>query len=152
MAQMAQRKGKSEPEAKESATTKKRRQQRAVVDALQAGCSRVAACESANLPRRTFYNWLEKEKTFRKRVEEAEHQSIRTMESVVYAAGLKAEEDPRYLRASLAWLTNKAGWRQRQVIEQMDVLLSEMTDEQLQRIAHGESPIFVLADPGARRN
>ena len=108
----------------------------------------MAACEAAGVPRRTCYNWLEKDKAFKKRVDEAEHQSIRTMESVVYAAGLKAEEDPRYLRASLAWLMNKAGWRQRQSVEQLGVPLESLTDEQLVRLMNGESIYTVLAAPG----
>jgi hypothetical protein len=94
-------------------SAKRKQQQQAVIEFLREGTNRLAACEAAGLPRRTFYNWLGAEPAFRARVEEAECQSIRTIESAVYAAGLKSEQDPRYLRSALAWLMSKAGWRRR---------------------------------------
>ena len=118
------------------------KQQDVVIESLQKGCSRVVACEAAGLPRRTFYNWLKSDADFAERVAEAEDRAAATMESVVYAAGLKAESDPRYLRAAIRWLEQRGGWQRSTFEGELDV--SQLTDEELERIADGEDPAEVL--------
>lgn len=59
--------------------------------------------------RSTFYTWLDEDETFADQVKKAEVRAVETMESVVYAAGLKCEEDPRFLRAAIRWLEQHGG-------------------------------------------
>ena len=82
---------------------------RAIVESLEQGASRQGACEAAQVARRTFYNWLAEDEAFAERVAEAEAQAVETMESVVYACGLKAEKDPRYQRSAFRWLEQRGG-------------------------------------------
>ena len=142
MAQMAQGRGKYK--ADQAAD-----QQEAVIESLLDGCSRAAACRAATLPRRTFYNWLDSDPAFAARVAQAEERAVETMESVIYAAGLKSEDDPRYLRAAIRWLEQHGGWQRSNVNWNFD--LTQCTDEELERIVHGEDPWGVLAGTRARR-
>ena len=132
---MAHRNGKHKPD-------QAARQQEAIIESLHSGTSRVAACEAASLPRRTFYNWLDSDDAFAARVSAAEIRAVETMESVVYAAGLKAEDDPRYLRAAIRWLEQRGGWQRRSLDPGVDLML--FTDEELERIVDGEDPACVL--------
>ncbi len=132
---MAHRRGKYKPDQAAE-------QQEAVIESLLDGCSRVAACRAAKLPRRTFYNWLDSDTAFAERVASAETHAVKTMESVIYAAGLKAEQDPRYLRAAIRWLEQRGGWQRSSFDPDLD--LSQFTDEELERIADGEDPASVL--------
>ncbi len=116
---------------------------RAIVESLEQGASRQGACEAAQVARRTFYNWLAEDEAFAERVAEAEAQAVETMESVVYACGLKAEKDPRYQRSAFRWLEQRGGWQRSTGSRGFD--LTQCTDEELERIAHGEDPASVLA-------
>ncbi len=132
---MAHRNGKHKPD-------QAARQQEAIIESLHSGTSRMAACEAASLPRRTFYNWLDGDDAFAARVTAAESRAVETMESVVYAAGLKAEDDPRYLRAAIRWLEQRGGWQRPSLYSELDLTL--FTDEELERIVDGEDPACVL--------
>ena len=115
---------------------------RAIVASLLDGASRLAACPAAKVGRSTFYNWLDEDEAFAKQVAKAEVWAVETMESVIYAAGLKSEEDPRYLRAAIRWLEQHGGWQRSNVNGNFD--LSQCTDEELERMAKGEHPIRVI--------
>ena len=132
---MAHRPGKYKPDQAAE-------QQQAVIESLLDGASRVAACKAATLPRRTFYNWLDSDPAFAARVASAEVHAVETMESVVYAAGLKAEDDPRYLRAAIRWLEQRGGWQRSSLDPDLD--LSLFTEKELERIVDGEDPTSVL--------
>ena len=99
--------------------------------------------------RSTFYKWLDEDEAFARQVVKAEGWAVETMESVIYAAGLKSEEDPRYLRAAIRWLEQHGGWQRSNVNWNFD--LTQCTDEELERIIHGEDPAIVLAGTRARR-
>jgi len=116
---------------------------RAIVASLLDGTSRLAACRAAKVGRSTFYIWLDEDEAFAEQVAKAEVRAVETMESVIYAAGLKSEEDPRYLRAAIRWLKQHGGWQRSNVNGNFD--LSQCTDEELERIVHGEDPTSVLA-------
>ena len=132
---MARARGKYKPE-------QAAKKQALVLESLQEGCSRAAACEAAGLPRRTFYNWLDSDPDFAEQVGSAETHSAETMESVIYSAGLKAETDPRYIRAAIRWLEQRGGWQRSAIDGDLD--FDQFTDEELERIADGEDPVEVL--------
>ena len=116
---------------------------KAIIESLEQGASRIAACQAARVGRSTFYTWLDEDETFADQVKRAEVRAVETMESVVYAAGLKAEDDPRFLRAALRWLEQHGGWQRTNVNWNVD--LTQCTEQELERIAHGEDPGSVLA-------
>ena len=111
-------------------------QREAILVSLESGSSRVAACEAASVGRSTFYDWLEKHEGFAEAVEAVERALIETVESVALACVIKAEDDPRYVRAMLAWLDNKAGWGRRDPLRFIN--LDDLSDEELAALAHGE--------------
>ena len=59
------------------------------------------------------------------------------------ACALKAEEDPRYVRAMLAWLDAKAAWGHRDPLRFIN--LDDLSDEELAALAHGEPIETILA-------
>ncbi|HEU5118566.1 MAG TPA: hypothetical protein VFT74_18350 [Isosphaeraceae bacterium] len=77
---------------------------------LSQGLNRSAAASSNGVPRRTLYNWLESDESFRLKVEEAEHLVVDEMEALAHTCARRAGEDPRYLRALFFWLKCNAGW------------------------------------------
>ena len=118
-------------------------QREAILVSLESGSSRVAACAAASVGRSTFYEWLEKHEGFAEAVEAVERALIETVESVALACALKAEDDPRYMRAMLAWLDNKAGWGRRDPLRFIN--LDDLSDEELAALAHGEPIESILA-------
>ncbi|MCH8961708.1 MAG: hypothetical protein IH820_10410, partial [Bacteroidetes bacterium] len=112
---MAHRRGKYKPDQTAE-------QQQAVIESLLDGASRVAACKAATLPRRTFYDWLDSDAAFAARVASAEVHAVETMESVVYAAGLKAEDDPWYLCAAIRWLEQRGRWQRSSLVPDLDLI------------------------------
>ncbi len=110
---------------------------------LESGSSRVAACAAASVGRSTFYEWLEKDEGFCEAVEAVERELIHSVESVVLACALKAEDDPRYVRAMLAWLDAKAGWGHRDPLRFIN--LDDLSDEELAALANGEPIETILA-------
>lgn len=141
MGQNGQRRREIKPEKIDAA-------KRAIVASLLDGASRSAACRAAKVGRSTFYNWLDEDEAFAEQVVKAEVWAVETMESVIYAAGLKSEDDPRYLRAAIRWLEQYGGWQRSNVNWNFD--LTQCTDEELERIVHGEDPWVVLAGTRAR--
>ena len=61
-------------------------QQQAVLASLSRGTSRTTACHGADLPRRTFYNWIRDDAAFSEAVEEAEAESIGIAEDIALIA------------------------------------------------------------------
>ena len=118
-------------------------QREAILVSLESGSSRVAACAAASVGRSTFYEWLEKHEGFAEAVDAVERALIETVESVALACALKAEDDPRYMRAMLAWLDNKAGWGRRDPLRFIN--LDDLSDEELAALAHGESIESIFA-------
>ena len=135
--------------ASKSTPTKADTQREAILLSLESGSSRVAACEAASVGRSTFYEWLEKDEGFREAVEAVERALIETVESVALACALKAEDDPRYVRAMLAWLDNKAEWGRRDPLRFIN--LDDLSDEELAALAHGEPIETILARTRAGR-
>ncbi len=123
--------------------SKQDQQREAILVSLELGSSREAACAAASVGRSTFYEWLEKDEGFCEAVEAVERALIETVESVALACALKAEEDPRYVRAMLAWLDNKAGWGRRDPLRFIN--LDDLSDEELAALAHGEPIETILA-------
>ncbi len=109
----------------------------------------MAACAAASLGRSTYYERLEKDEGFRKAVEAVELAMIETVESVALACAIKAEDDPRYVRAMLAWLDNKAGWGRRDPLRFIN--LDDLSDEELAALAHGEPIESIFARMRAGR-
>ena len=87
-------------------------QQQAVLASLSRGASRTTACHAADLPRRTFYNWIKADPLFAEAVDDAEAESVGAAEDLAYACAMKAREDPRYQRSLFFWLKHRAGWVQ----------------------------------------
>ncbi len=122
--------------ARKKKPSKQDLQREAILVSLESGSSRVAACAAASVGRSTFYEWLEKHEGFAEAVDAVERALIETVESVALACALKAEDDPRYMRAMLAWLDNKAGWGRRDPLRFIN--LDDLSDEELAALAHGE--------------
>ena len=129
--------------ARKKKPSKQDTQREAILLSLESGSSRVAACAAASVGRSTFYEWLEKDEGFREAVEAVERALIETVESVALACALKAEDDPRYVRAMLAWLDNKAEWGRRDPLRFIN--LDDLSDEELAALAHGEPIETILA-------
>ncbi len=123
--------------------SKQDQQREAILVSLELGSSRVAACAAASVGRSTFYEWLEKDEGFCEAVEAVERELIHSVESVALACALKAEEDPRYVRAMLVWLENKADWGRRDPLRFIN--LDDLTDEELAALANGEQIETILA-------
>lgn len=122
--------------ARKKKLSKQDLQREAILVSLESGSSRVAACAAASVGRSTFYERLEKHEGFAEAVDAVERALIEMVESVALACALKAEEDPRYMRAMLAWLNNKAGWGRRDPLRFIN--LDDLSDEELAALAHGE--------------
>ncbi len=118
-------------------------QREAILVSLESGSSRVAACAAPSVGRSTCYEWLAKNEGVAEAVAAGERAVIETVESVALACALKAEDDPRYMRAMLAWLDNKAGWGRRDPLRFIN--LDDLSDEELAALAHGEPIETILA-------
>lgn len=64
----------------------RKRQREALLASLRQGASISAACAAANLPRRTFYAWLQSSPDFEQQVEQAQAEAILTVEACLWQA------------------------------------------------------------------
>lgn len=127
-----------------------------LLEALEAGFTRTAACAIAGVSRRIFYGWLDEDctdctpnsqspepgtLTNRERVEAAEAVAQARCESYVLSAVPKSTSDAwAWLRrrAPEDWAERKPGKNEPQPVNLDDVDWKRLTRDQLERILKGE--------------
>jgi transposase len=130
--------------------------QAAICDAIRAGNYAETAAACAGVGRTTFYTWLKrgeneatgKYRDFRDAVKSAESVAEARAVSEVRAAGCESWQ------ASMTWLERKFperwGRRDRTYQTNLDIDMTQLSDEQLERMLAGEDPGAVLGIRGGR--
>ena len=134
-----------------------------IISSLSIGLTKETAARSGKISYQTFYNWYNRGKRERERIESGEKaKRSYVREEKIYldffnqveAAEIKAitgwqgtvntaaRIDPAYAMKMLQ-LRDPRGYRSTEVTATLD--LSKATNEQLERIASGEDPITVMA-------
>lgn len=103
-----------------------------IIQALQNGLSRTSACAVSNIPRSTFYTWLEQDEDFRTKVEDAEEYWLWLVEKMKMEL-IKEKHRPA-IEKELKSKRREVYW-DKQEIEQRnintEVPLEQMSDEDL---------------------
>ena len=103
-----------------------------------------AICEEAGIKRNTFYTWIKKDEDFRKAWNEVWEWGIdRYMPGMVAAQVKKALQGDTYAVKYLSELSGRMIKTERKI----NLDMSKLSDEQLQRIAKGEDPFVVASSP-----
>jgi len=136
-----------------------------IAAALSNGITRETAARYARVSYQTFYNWrnrgkVEKERRdngekpnkkeklyldFFNQIDEGETEAIMNWQDTVNKA---ARTDPVWAFKMLT-LRDPKGYFQNQVQYTAEIDLDKLTDEQLIRVANGENPADVIANPSA---
>lgn len=108
----------------------------AILTSLANGVSVVDACKAADIDRGTYYLWLANDSDFATKAKAAKLSRIESVRDVAFACALKAEEDPRYQTAMVAYMNNEGDWRnpsKSEVTVTPPKPIAEMTDEELEQ-------------------
>ena len=128
---------------------------RKMCEALEGGNTRRVAALLAGIGESTFYLWMDKAKPTHK---DHAPMFVDFMEQITHAEAVAEAEHVKNLqiqgigdwRASESWLKRrrKDDWSEKQQIEQtvMNIDLTNLTDDQLDRLDQGEKPEHVLRD------
>jgi len=136
-----------------------------IATALSNGLTRETAARYARVSYQTFYNWRNRGKAEKERrdngekpnkkeklffdffnqIEEGETEAIVNWNDTINKA---ARNDPVWAFKMLT-LRDPRGYAQSPLEFTADIDLDKLTKEQIQRIADGENPAHVIANPGA---
>lgn len=130
-------------------TSKKRDWQDRFLSLLESTFSVSAAASGAGIDRRTAYRHKDSDPEFSARWESALANAIDSLEEAAYK---RAREMSDTLAIFLLKTRRPDLYRDRQDVTTttMAVNYSDLTDEQLQRIANGEHPAAVISSTGSR--
>ena len=135
-----------------------------IATALSNGLTRETAARIARISYQSFWDWLRRGREEKKRrdegksplkreeiylnlfnqIEEAETDALQLWQDTINKA---ARSDPAWAMRMLQ-LRDPKGYSQTPISFTADIDLSKLTDDQLQRIANGENPADVIANPG----
>ncbi|MEW6210787.1 MAG: transposase [Acidobacteriota bacterium] len=143
--------------------------QQRVIEAISGGNSIEIAAEYAGIKQSTFYNWMERGQREQKRLAETprakpvetETPFLEFLEAVkkaridaeVAAVAAIRLAGKQHWQANAWWLERAfpERWARRDLLRSLNIDVSELTDEQLERISEGEDVIHVLATPSKSR-
>jgi len=140
--------------------------QRAFLAAFRETCNVRLACESAGVGRSSHYRWLDEDPEYRRAFEDAREDAVDLLEAEARRRALEGWEEPagwyrgklggtvrRYSDALTIFLLK--GHRPETYRERVDfhgalasIDLTQLSDDQVSRIARGEHPLAVLASQG----
>lgn len=110
---------------------------RVILDSMDAGASRTAACQAAGIARSAFYTWIGDDPEFAAEVEERWTTSIMAVEDAVFRAATDPEKPN--MTAAIFFLLNRAPerWQDRRnlnVTHQVDAERLERIEQMAERL------------------